>query len=971
VIELFAEADPLAGVLVGLWLFAAGMFPAGMMLGTSCSACCNPCTLCTVGSLPETLTVTLNGLQDQSQGPDLITLEFSSCYGSGAEAQVTAPGGDPETDKGPISAVSLKDGGSGYAKLGRVAPLLTISGGSGSGATFTPTLSTSKDIACNVFDQWSLASVEASGGTGYADGDELIITESEGDTEVTAAKARLYLDRKAPSLTLGGMEETWRVKAVSVSDGGSGYSEEGSITFNTAASDVTVTAATAYARVVHDEPENVDIFIDTTNGAGAVLEPVWTLLDSSLWPLPHRKTYKLSSVNVTSGGSGYANNDRIYLSFTTDEDGIVLEDAYIDAGTVGSGGVIESVFVSDDIANTTFTPAGKYVGSRTDALHSVVVTNKGKYYKDISGVRSAPEITVAGSASTTVAVEVNSAPATATVSTSLVSPYPLDPIEFTVSLVEVTDGGAGYEEGSLLVINLGEDDVEVAAAVVTGGVVHEQPANADIYIADPVTYELSSGSGAVLQPLWTLLDESQWGGEHLKTYQLQSLSVSAGGSGYSQGEYVEVNFDDPKDGTTIEAAYGSVSSVDENGAILSVDLEAAGIYIGSQTDQLEVVFINTGGLYYKDSPDARYVVVTEPGLYYREDPNEPPYVADVTVTISQAFPSDGSDAELSVTIGQDPDDESTFGKITAITIDEPGDGYLAWKWLNTKCCGAFYNGMEVVVKRNNHSIGSLNQNEPCKYIHRMCGVGNRQGLLGYLEVQYYGPNTPPEMRLVSESNVNRNGTVSSDAATSSSCNTTFTTEQLVEDCDTWLDGVDEPIEFTSIGGATATVSVGGEYDQQFKDSGGYSCSICCKGEEEVPAEIEVSITDPRATKEVDLSGTYVLASGIASQALRWVGGAAVTQGQHTQSATITISISPCSSQPNPPKYEFEPDASGCDRCHYECRATAIVALGDCSYVSGSPENACGDCQPTPICSAVGMSFSLAGSNDCGAVSLSP
>ena len=53
--ELLATVDPFAALLGSLWLFAAGMFPVGFMLGSSCSACCGgeePCSACTQGSLP-------------------------------------------------------------------------------------------------------------------------------------------------------------------------------------------------------------------------------------------------------------------------------------------------------------------------------------------------------------------------------------------------------------------------------------------------------------------------------------------------------------------------------------------------------------------------------------------------------------------------------------------------------------------------------------------------------------------------------------------------------------------------------------------------------------------------------------------------------------------------------------------------------------------------------------------------------
>lgn len=65
-LELLAQVDPLSALLAGLWLFAAGMFPVGFMLGGSCSQCCNPdpCVCASGERLPETITVTLDGFED-------------------------------------------------------------------------------------------------------------------------------------------------------------------------------------------------------------------------------------------------------------------------------------------------------------------------------------------------------------------------------------------------------------------------------------------------------------------------------------------------------------------------------------------------------------------------------------------------------------------------------------------------------------------------------------------------------------------------------------------------------------------------------------------------------------------------------------------------------------------------------------------------------------------------------------------
>ena len=118
------------------------------MLGAECSACCNRCG-CAHGKLPYTMTVTLASLANKTHG-NYCDLSISSCYGGGAAGVAAAPGGcdgeedsacavigstggkcdatptyDP-SDRGPLSGTVLTESGSGYAKIGRVAPTITL-----------------------------------------------------------------------------------------------------------------------------------------------------------------------------------------------------------------------------------------------------------------------------------------------------------------------------------------------------------------------------------------------------------------------------------------------------------------------------------------------------------------------------------------------------------------------------------------------------------------------------------------------------------------------------------------------------------------------------------------------------------------------------------------------------------------------------------------------------------------------------
>lgn len=462
-------ADPTLLPLWAVMLFAAGMYPIGMIFG--CTPCCDPCVCASGATLPDTITVTLEGFTDYSK-KQICTLSFSACYGSGGSGTVDAPGqtspeSDPVDDRGPITAVSITDGGSGYARLGRTAPTVTVTGTShsGTGATFDVTLAQSQD-SCGL-DLWAVSKVTATGGEGYIDGEELAFSVAEGDTQETAAIATIQLARVAPTVTVtgtsgsgsgatfdvtlaqsqgtdgrdrwavskvtmaggtgyetfdtltfgiaeGDTEEqaasaqliigkaqptltlpgnatgtvstqpigdgTYAVSAVTVTSGGSGYTDGEYLIFDKAADDVKVFNATAIARVAYTEPQNATVSVSSSGGSGAVLEPVWALTEAPEWYAPNVKVYRLAGVTVVNGGTGYADNDPISISFPSAADGAQLDFDFLDADIVGPNGEIQQVYIEP-------TDGGQWRGARTDALESVELGQGGSYYKDDPNAR--------------------------------------------------------------------------------------------------------------------------------------------------------------------------------------------------------------------------------------------------------------------------------------------------------------------------------------------------------------------------------------------------------------------------------------------------------------------------------------------------------------------------------------------------------------------------------------------------------
>lgn len=369
------------------------------MLGAPCSPCCDPCGCPAGESLPEAVTVAFSGLtKSANYVENLLGLKVSACYGTGATGTVSSKGGKP--DEGfPIDSVTLTSGGSGYAKLGRVAPTLTITG-SGTGATFTPTFE-SKNDACGI-PTWSIKSVSASGGSGYQYGEELTVTVASGSTQVAAAAITLQTTRQQPTLTAsasggsgaslsvsiaanGTTPETWGVSSVSVTNGGTGYPATGSVTFTKATGDIEEQAASATFYSGRVAP-TVTVAVGGS-GSGAVLSG--TLSSSTGWD---GKTYwYISGISITNGGSGYSENDPVNATVT---DGVSGEYSYFYAlVSVDGGGVVTGVTVYDGgefyksngiIASVEIDYYGGGSYYKEGPASAVIVNDGGQYYREDS-----------------------------------------------------------------------------------------------------------------------------------------------------------------------------------------------------------------------------------------------------------------------------------------------------------------------------------------------------------------------------------------------------------------------------------------------------------------------------------------------------------------------------------------------------------------------------------------------------------
>ena len=365
-----------------------------MLLPCGCRACG-----CKCGKLPYVIDATFSDMELKEFCP----LAISSNFGSGASAVIT------EVQDGVVTAVQLLSGGTGYARRARTAPTLSAAG-SGTGATFSVSLSTTETELCD--DTWSVESVSVSGGTGYSYGESLSITAASGDTVVVGAQVALQTERQEPdaitanvaggtgaafevsfSENEGSDPPTWGISSVTVLDGGSGYSNGTAVTFSVTHPNAQLTSATATIAVTSSEPPDVEslvFFTSTLSGGGATFSFSWT---------PNGDEYDLV-VTLVDGGSGYAVGEEVtWLSDTefdaftamvidtVDENGAITAISVLGAEPFKGFGAIDSVTVAEP---------GEYFND-TGVPESASVVNGGQYYKiDLSQDPCLAEITVSG-----------------------------------------------------------------------------------------------------------------------------------------------------------------------------------------------------------------------------------------------------------------------------------------------------------------------------------------------------------------------------------------------------------------------------------------------------------------------------------------------------------------------------------------------------------------------------------------------
>lgn len=812
---LAISADPFQALMSAVFLFAVSLYPVGLMLGSTCSRCCqqNPCPQCADGLLPDTVTVTFSGLQDQARSDDLIQATVSACFGSGGSARVLEPGGDPETNSGPISSVLLTSQGSGYALLARVEPEVLVASAGNDDATLSLVLSETLD-QCDV-PTWSVSSVEVtSAGTGYEYGEPVSFIANLGSVQAEAGSGTILTRLEEPTLAISAMpgegavfEPTfsaapfdpgkYSIESISVSNGGTGYEDGTNLIIEVLGTSVEEFAASAVIATQRQEPGPFALTAGiNSNASGYDLVPVV----SELTDFRGSRYWAITGVTINNPGTGWVFGERILVQ---------------------------------------------------PASH----TEREAFFGIANASNEEPTLEV---------VPISGSGSGAVLSASLTQTFlPDGSLAWSVDSVAVTSAGSGY---------LASDTTQVVLSV-----------------------------GTELAPLIASLEVNEAG-------EITGVSIQDGG------------------------AFAVI------GVLQSVILFNPGYYF-VDTGVIESVRVDFGGVYYNDTGEIDRIDIINGGKFFKEDPTLPPYVADVTLHLLQTLPSNGTGAviqgQVDSTVGS-----PTFGQIIGLTITNGGDGYLAWRLRNSLCCGDYYNGKSVVLRRNTFGF-------PCVYTHTFCGPSMEdppgtppRGSYGrgrtIVTLEYRGPT---QLATLTLDDIGR------------TCNAVLTATSNVSDCSAFA------LQLTNATGVTADVVPGGDYESTFLNPGGDACYICCKGEEPFASQAEFTLTDGRGRSK-NWSGTYVLRFRQSQQESFRGWRESFLHPSGIGIIQILVHLQPCGF-PSPDGWA----PGGCDQCHKQCVFYAQIGVSDFgtapdNYLSESflVPDLCTQCEDTPICNPFGRAW---------------
>jgi hypothetical protein len=235
-----------------------------------------------------------------------------------------------------------------------------------------------------------------------------------------------------------------------------------------------------------------------------------------------------------------------------------------------------------------------------------------------------------------------------------------------------------YSEGSHRIYPGGPGVIWEEAAHVIMTVERIAP-DVTVYVNDD-----GQGSGAVLTPTLTEFISQDAGGGSPESntvgqrfWKVSAIAITNGGSGYEafdfnefQGDFLRADVTSPNSRRSPRFSFfGTVDSVDENGAITAVSVyEIPGWIPGTSTEPV------LAGAFYRKRVTGAIIQCGCGGCYYSEDPELPPHVSAVTVSITCRDVINGSGAVINAVVDDDTASE-TFGQITELVLVNGGNGY--------------------------------------------------------------------------------------------------------------------------------------------------------------------------------------------------------------------------------------------------------------------------------------------------------
>lgn len=378
-----AASEPQSLLAWLVLVFAAGMYPLGLLMprGPLCNCCCPPGEL-----MPDTLTVTLSNFpNDKVPTIWLCNLWFSADFytATGGKAHATTPDacGTPDTFPpecwGPIGGIVVDEGGSNYAKLGHrhqeyVLLQPTASAFDGVVAKAEPTWTKFKNAEFFNLPAWHVEPpfeiVEP--GTKYEYGTEVTLLADEGVAS-PAASGYTKVPQSPPTLTISGgtgtgLEATvnvrerawtkqspapyegmraWEFESATIENGGEGYRDGDGVLLTLGEGDVIVSGYDLVMRTVRVKPTVVAALADAS-GSGVELEAVLAVAPTPANIQPfYSPLWRVVSVNVLNGGSGYTNGTSDVIFTVTDGQLEYFSGAATGTATI-SGGAVTSVTVN-------------------------------------------------------------------------------------------------------------------------------------------------------------------------------------------------------------------------------------------------------------------------------------------------------------------------------------------------------------------------------------------------------------------------------------------------------------------------------------------------------------------------------------------------------------------------------------------------------------------------------------------------